>query len=637
MNALNQLKQIKDSLNILIKNSQLVINFTGDVVKDFKLIENTIKSLGPFVSKGFLNKVDLRDFPIISSLIPDFTDDINYIKGHSSYETYKWIFNIIILGIYKSLLQIELTLKTSKNQLDEDFLYDTVNLKKKLFQMLDPSIRKALMKRGISIIQNINTGFDTEYVNVNAKTNKLVSIQLAQNISTYMKFPIFKPYDICEVNPLTNENYAIKLNKSFNYDLIQDIIRDLVFSIRGLSYGSLDNKVDHVINLLRKFKEIEYYEKDDSLVFKLPISLTRDQIIFGDSYSFQQLLVDSNKLAENDLFSSRDYLMKTLNSLFNQGAKINNQDKTNVNSYKDDSLDNNSDTNSGIVLDNYHNIKSLTRQWLNLASNRISISLIKNNIIIGHNISADLSLMSDFNCIKDQLDIVNNCFITIGKGFKYYNNNVVIRDTILLAPAGQKSLAKLGELYKLEKIKISSEDLSHMDEFLKKDRETFIAYALRDSHITLKHANWMEHFFFKIKNIGIPLTLSNLGNKFVKFKWNESNYPGYQIHHEYLLGEPSVTQTPLGLSLLGELGTKLSLYIKNYKGGRNESFMYGIDRLTKWFDYDLTSAYTSVLFNAGHPNYSAATVLTEDSLNQLTKSEILYSYTIIKCHFKFPN
>jgi len=47
---------------------------------------------------------------------------------------------------------------------------------------------------------------------------------------------------------------------------------------------------------------------------------------------------------------------------------------------------------------------------------------------------------------------------------------------------------------------------------------------------------------------------------------------------DYFIGGASTLQTPLGLSKFGELGFKLSLYIYNKKGGRNESFMYGLDQ-----------------------------------------------------------
>jgi len=38
--------------------------------------------------------------------------------------------------------------------------------------------------------------------------------------------------------------------------------------------------------------------------------------------------------------------------------------------------------------------------------------------------------------------------------------------------------------------------------------------------------------------------------------------------------------TPHGLFETAEVGLKLPLYIANYKGGRNECFMYGVDKNT---------------------------------------------------------
>jgi hypothetical protein len=61
----------------------------------------------------------------------------------------------------------------------------------------------------------------------------------------------------------------------------------------------------------------------------------------------------------------------------------------------------------------------------------------------------------------------------------------------------------------------------------------------------------------------------------------EDGYEGYQVSKEYLIGDASKTQTPKGLYSTGLIGIYLSLYIANYKGGRNESFMYGIDEKTK--------------------------------------------------------
>ena len=105
---------------------------------------------------------------------------------------------------------------------------------------------------------------------------------------------------------------------------------------------------------------------------------------------------------------------------------------------------------------------------------------------------------------------------------------------------------------------------------------------------------------------------------------------------KYLLGDVSKSMTPKGLHALQEVGFVLPYYIANYKGGRNECFMYGMDKETNWQDYDLTSAYTSVLSKAGHPDYSALRRLDEQELQALSRDEILYSYLIIHAQFEFP-
>lgn len=46
------------------------------------------------------------------------------------------------------------------------------------------------------------------------------------------------------------------------------------------------------------------------------------------------------------------------------------------------------------------------------------------------------------------------------------------------------------------------------------------------------------------------------------------------------MGNPNEVQTPKGLFATGDVGSHMSYFIANYKGGRNESFMYGADNDT---------------------------------------------------------
>ena len=175
-----------------------------------------------------------------------------------------------------------------------------------------------------------------------------------------------------------------------------------------------------------------------------------------------------------------------------------------------------------------------------------------------------------------------------------------------------------------------------MEGFLLRNKDKFIEYALRDALISLVHASWMEDFNFKIGFVGIPLSLSSLGRNYVRSLWKEEGYSGYQISSKYLLGDVSTAVTPKGLNEIKDIGFVLPYYISNYKGGRNECFMFGVDRDRVWYDYDLTSAYTTIMSMAGHPDYGKSRKLKLTELKSLSKEEMLYSYLIVHADFEFP-
>lgn len=70
----------------------------------------------------------------------------------------------------------------------------------------------------------------------------------------------------------------------------------------------------------------------------------------------------------------------------------------------------------------------------------VSVTLIKNYYIIGHFINSDLSVLTDFDTVKN--DLVNNHLITLKKPMLVDGINVYVRDSILLPPCN-KSLAAI--------------------------------------------------------------------------------------------------------------------------------------------------------------------------------------------------
>jgi hypothetical protein len=116
-----------------------------------------------------------------------------------------------------------------------------------------------------------------------------------------------------------------------------------------------------------------------------------------------------------------------------------------------------------------------------------------------------------------------------------------------------------------------------------------------------------------------------------------------------LIGNPEEVQTPKGLFATKATGLHLSYFIGNYKGGRNESFMYGTDEQTIWYDYDLISAYTTAMADLGLPAYQLGELVSEEDFYELIGSSLdqkdvkptklknlLEDYYIINATFTFP-
>ena len=249
-------------------------------------------------------------------------------------------------------------------------------------------------------------------------------------------------------------------------------------------------------------------------------------------------------------------------------------------------------------------------------------------------------MLNDFNTHLDSLNIVGKSFVTLKKPLNIEGSFIYLRDSHLLTPAGVRSLDALGKLYdlNLNKVLISKSDLEHMDEFMIREPEAFEQYAKQDAVIPLIHATTLEDFYIEMKKTGVPITLSSVGKTLVLERWNEifqKHFP-YQISGEVLMGNASDIQTPKGLFATGDTGLYLSHYISNYKGGRNESFMYGMEDQIQWFDYDLAGAYTTAMTHLTLPNYQQARLLDSETVNSLTNEQFLKGYLIINGSFKFP-
>jgi len=91
-----------------------------------------------------------------------------------------------------------------------------------------------------------------------------------------------------------------------------------------------------------------------------------------------------------------------------------------------------------------------------------------------------------------------------------------------------------------------------------------------------------------------------------------------------------------------ELSKYIIQYVRGYRGGRNESMMYGYDEINdksrSYFDYDMTSAYTTVMSILGHPDYKKAVRLFNKNVKEMElidPKQFLFNYIVLDVKFKF--
>ena len=87
----------------------------------------------------------------------------------------------------------------------KDLISDYMALSKDLMVQLDPSLRVKLVKKGLSIIENIYTGFDTEYKNIGSIENKLISVQLSVCSKILLKIKLVEDFNFVNLDIQTGK------------------------------------------------------------------------------------------------------------------------------------------------------------------------------------------------------------------------------------------------------------------------------------------------------------------------------------------------------------------------------------------------------------------------------------------------
>jgi len=201
---------------------------------------------------------------------------------------------------------------------DSDLMADFKVLSQSIFDKIDPSVRVKLQKRGISIIQNIYTGFDTEYKNINSRYNDLISVQLAVNTKTLLRLPKYSEYVLSSLDTLSGKEYKVHYGEGFDGTLVQNSLNKSINEIRLLRFKKNDISISILVEGLIRLK-IPHIEKDNVFIFSFPRTPIQPFIYYneGEGYSFENMLNQSNLIGDPYLNEDDKRLIELLKGISN--------------------------------------------------------------------------------------------------------------------------------------------------------------------------------------------------------------------------------------------------------------------------------------------------------------------------------
>ncbi|UVC08990.1 hypothetical protein IHQ71_28420 [Rhizobium sp. TH2] len=254
--------------------------------------------------------------------------------------------------------------------------------------------------------------------------------------------------------------------------------------------------------------------------------------------------------------------------------------------------------------------------------------------LVGHFTRADLPAFEDFLSLRTVMSNIRNTFISIDR-FKeltlsdgddvHAELEVMIRDTMLLAPGSARSLAGLGEIVGLPKIVLDADPAKELDikenmaRFRSENWLRFREYAIRDAHVCVEYATKVMRQYQVLFNVfKLPATLTSFGTKLVTEGWEKKR--GWSKNS--VLGRETVEvrqyKPKLGYFLntqknpfIEDVDDEMDFVCSTYHGGRNEQFLFGVADEGVWRDHDLSSAYTTAMSIIGMPKWNEVTRLQD--------------------------
>lgn len=277
-------------------------------------------------------------------------------------------------------------------------------------------------------------------------------------------------------------------------------------------------------------------------------------------------------------------------------------------------------------------------------------------VLVGHYNRADIPAFEDRGQIFGRVNNVRNSLVTqavpirVRMAFGDHNEpvelKVYLRDTMLLAPAGRKSLSSLGELVGIPKMLLHETPegdlrMKRQMKFVRANQpEAFREYALLDAKICALYFREVTRIYQQATGASfVPSQLSTIGVKILQDDWR-SRVPGVdpveivgrETHREVIWNDKtSQLITKSYNPFIEELDWWAAFATECYQGGRNEQLWFGPTFEDTWSDYDLKSAYPTAMATIGRPDWKNVYATNDETAFKLE------TFGFACVDFRFPD
>ena len=279
-----------------------------------------------------------------------------------------------------------------------------------------------------------------------------------------VKIPQTQRYVISTLDVDKNKLNKVKISSViFNYSKVENTVQNLIQEIKNLKIGKYDEGMLVLNECLKMVRGIRYYDGEEYTILNLPRSAIQRYISIKNSISLKELVQAASKISTPQLTQSTKIFMKLITKISKRKFSVKNGIEeliTNILSFTQtyseiEQLVSEVEQQLPLItIEDFETMKSVVDKRLTRVlikdlfeiGQKVNITTTKNYYFIAHLSQADLSMLSDFDRINEDLSIVNGSFVTLRDPIKYYGKNIQIRDTMLLPPSGRKSLAQIGKL-----------------------------------------------------------------------------------------------------------------------------------------------------------------------------------------------